>query len=77
MATLKILVELTIDDANVKLNAASLDEIKTKVEHLITNSDPNPNRQGSELGRYLHTLGCFHDCEVVEIKKKKAYNVRQ
>ena len=75
MTTLKILVELTIDDANVKLNAILLDEIKAKVEHLITN--PEFPKHGSELGRYLHTLGCFHDCEVVEIKKEKAYNVRQ
>jgi hypothetical protein len=73
MNELKITVEFTVNNTQVKINQEQVDEIKIQVEHLLNNP---------ELAQYLHTLGIYHDAEVVEVSKSKnrkniSYDTRQ
>lgn len=66
---LKILVELTIDNPLMNgVNEFDAKTIKLKVEE---------NFQGGLLPAYLHSIGIYHDCEVVQVSLVETHDTRQ
>lgn len=70
MRTLKILVELTIDNTNI----IQLDSSTATIKELV---EVNMNMTGGALPSYLHSLGNYADAEVVGITISETYDTRQ
>jgi hypothetical protein len=67
---LKILVELTITDPKIDIDGAGVrQKLKQDVEERIN--------RGAALAEYCWSLGTYHDAEVVQLSKKKVFDVRQ